>query len=305
MVYDLLVCSGRDDPNTDTILEAAESRSLSVCKVVPDAETEPSVTWDPVFGRLSVDGEAVRARGVFLRYDVFGPGGYAPDQGKTDRALAWFSTLSSWAFTDPQVRMFNRLSEQRAAYKGYALARAAALGVPIPATLLSNARGDIEALGGSLIAKPAGGGAYTSEYGEIDEQMWGERQTAPAPAIVQERLDYPEYRVYLVGGAPFVFETHADTLDFRADRESRTVHVPSERLGGPLLDGLQRLAVDLRLDFCAYDLKTRASTGELCYLEVNSGPMFTAFDTISDGALAGAMVDWLVAGEAAKAMAAE
>ncbi len=305
MDVDILVACGRGDPNTGAILAAAEARGVTVCEVIPDAEGEPAVTWDPVSGALTVDGAEIGARGIFLRYDVFGPGGYQPDQGRADRALAWFSTMCSWAYADPGLRFFNREGRQSAAYKGFMLSRAAALGLPLPETRLTNARAAVEAMGPPerLIAKPAGGGAFTSELGAAFEPFAGE--TAPAPAIVQERLGYPEVRVYLVGGVPFVFETHATTLDFRADQRSATTYLPPERLRPELLAGLRRLAGDLRLDFCAFDLKTRESAGELCFLEVNSGPMFSAFDALTGGALAGAMVDWLSGRSAAGAMAAE
>ncbi|MEM6384779.1 MAG: hypothetical protein AAF718_00955 [Pseudomonadota bacterium] len=306
MEYDLILATGRSDPNTACILAAAEAQGYSVCEVVPDAEDEPAVTWDPVSSRLEINGETITARGIFLRYDCFGPGGYTPNQARADRALAWFSTLSSWAYATPEVAFFNRNHSQPAAHKGYAMHRAAQLGVPIPETLFTNDRTAMARLGAddALIAKPANGGTFTAELDQLDPEAWA-TGTAPSPAIVQEKLEYPEFRVYLIGGEPVVFETHAATLDFRADRDSRTVWCDASVIPPGLLAGLRRHAADLGLDFCAYDLKTRKATGELCYLEVNSGPMFSAFDKLANGALAAQMVNWLVARSQPQALAAE
>lgn len=83
---------------------------------------------------------------------------------------------------------------------------------------------------------------------------------------MQEKLVYPECR-YLIGKEPLVFETHASTLDFRADQDRHTIRrdvsVRSTESGSRAWSRL-----------FAYDLKTRKELGELCYLEVNSGPMF-------------------------------
>ncbi|WP_299047434.1 hypothetical protein [uncultured Tateyamaria sp.] len=306
MHYDLILATGRSDPNTACILAAAKRQNLSVCEIVPDENTEPAVTWDPVSGDLFVSGEKTTANGAFLRYDCFGPGGYTPDQSRSDRALAWFSTIASWAYASSSVRMFNRNHSQAAAHKGYAIHRAATLGVPIPRTLLTNARDAMAMMGPDhdLIGKPAAGGAFTAELNDLDAEVWA-TGTAPGPAIVQEKLIYPEYRVYLIGDAPVVFETHAQTLDFRADRDSKTIWRDTAILPPDLLAGLRTLAADLGLDFCAYDLKTRKETGELCYLEVNSGPMFSAFDALAEGTLAETMVTYLAQTPAPRQMAAE
>jgi hypothetical protein len=311
MDIDLVVVAGATDPNTPCILAAARATGMTVAQVTPSPESEPAVSWDPATGTLWLDGDPVHARGAFLRYDVFGPGGALPgrgpmDQGRADRALGWYSTLASWAMADDAVRAFNRATEQRAGLKGYAIARAAALGVPVPATRLTNDRAAIAVLGPpeALIAKPAGGGSYCRPVDALvaDAAAWPDGR-APAPAIVQDRLDYPEVRVFLIGGTPFVFETTARTLDFRSDRASVTTHAPPSRVPPALMARLQALARDLRLDFCAFDLKTRAGggtgpLGDLVFLEVNSGPMFSAFDALAGGALAQAMVRWLVTGRA-------
>lgn len=43
----------------------------------------------------------------------------------------------------------------------------------------------------------------------------------------------------------------------------------------------------------AADFKACPRTGRLLFLEVNSGPMFSAFDAAGHGCLTAAMADWL------------
>jgi hypothetical protein len=50
----------------------------------------------------------------------------------------------------------------------------------------------------------------------------------------------------------------------------------------------------LGLDFGAADFKRCPETGDYRFLEVNSAPMFSAFDRVVSGALSGAIVDWLM-----------
>jgi hypothetical protein len=49
------------------------------------------------------------------------------------------------------------------------------------------------------------------------------------------------------------------------------------------------------LDFGAADFKASPETGRPLFLEVNSAPMFAAFDRVAAGALCDAILDWLVA----------
>ena len=48
------------------------------------------------------------------------------------------------------------------------------------------------------------------------------------------------------------------------------------------------------LDEAAADFMRDDATGEWCFLEVNSQPMFAAFDDVCDGRLCDAMIDHLL-----------
>jgi hypothetical protein len=55
------------------------------------------------------------------------------------------------------------------------------------------------------------------------------------------------------------------------------------------------------LDFAAADFKTCPETGRLLFLEINTGPMFAAFDQASDRAVSRALADLLSPGRGADA----
>lgn len=299
MTHDLIVAGGAHDPNVQSLLRRAEALGLSALPVIFDTKTEPLWTWDLQAGSLHVDGAPVEAKGIFIRFDVFTPPAEqtaASAEGSRDRATAWFTALMGWA-TVSGIRMFNRHHSQAAALKPYALHLASQAGLPIPRTRVTNAQADVALNGGAgQIVKPAGGGAYTCHATDLLEDTDWSADRAPAPAFVQEALVYPEYRVYVVGDQTLAFETYSSEIDFRMDRASDTRFLP-EGLDPAVLEKLVSYAHSIGLDFCAFDLKTRASTGELCFLEVNSSPMFTAFDALAEGRLSEAIL-MLLAGRA-------
>ena len=69
---------------------------------------------------------------------------------------------------------------------------------------------------------------------------------------------------------------------------------PAPALPAALARALLELAEALGLDWAAADFKTDPGSGELCFLEINSAPMFVAFDRACDGALTDALLDWLM-----------
>ena len=51
---------------------------------------------------------------------------------------------------------------------------------------------------------------------------------------------------------------------------------------------------EFRMTFGAADFKTDPDTGELCFLELNTSPMFAHFDQVSDGAVCRALLHHLL-----------
>jgi len=77
-------------------------------------------------------------------------------------------------------------------------------------------------------------------------------------------------------------------LDYRTTQNCRVESL--DLLPAELPARLSTLLDKLGLDFAAADFKTSPDTGELMFLEVNTGPMFAAFDRASNGLLCDAMV---------------
>jgi hypothetical protein len=202
--------------------------------------------------------------------------------------------MMSWALAHEDVAFLNRGYGTRHASKLYALHLARRLGLATPESLVTN---DLQALdaadGAGWIGKPVTGGEYTRLLADARaDEAWRSR-CAAAPAIVQRRLVGPELRVYRVGGRWFAFSLRSEALDYRATAEVRIDATPAP---GGLTAPLGRLMDRLGLEFGAADFKACPETGRQLFLEVNSAPMFVAFDRAAEGALADAILDWLAAG---------
>jgi hypothetical protein len=130
------------------------------------------------------------------------------------------------------------------------------------------------------VLKPVTGGSHCRRLASVRAQVAtrpGTTVTA-SPAILQEELIPPEVRVFAVG-TPLrfaCFRMLSPQLDYRADHHPRISPCTPDDL--TLLDRLGALLREYRLDFSASDFKTCPRTGELIFLEVNSGPMFEGFD---------------------------
>lgn len=288
----LLIAGGARDPNLEWLARAAEAAGASVRRAFVLDRTEPGFSWQLESGAAELDGAPLAADAAFLRYDVFTPP-IAKDG--LDRNLAWFAALSGWANAQAGLRLFNRRLESRASLKLAMLPLARAHGLAVPATLVSNVEAALAGWPRPAIAKPAAGGGYT---GLLDEALavagWADGRS-PAPAIVQQQLEYPEYRVYRVGAAFHWFAIHSPAIDYRPRRDTQ-IHYLGEAEPAPGLDAaLAGLCDAVGADFCACDLKSPPGGGVPMFLELNSGPMFAAFDAAAGGALCLAMVRHLLA----------
>lgn len=293
---DLVVAGGRNDPNLNALAGRAHERGLTVTAILIGRSDEPRLAWHMDAGTLTVDGRIVEGRSAFIRYDVFNapPGAVG---GGLDRALAWYSAVASWCLAQQGLRMVNRGLQHTTTHKGHLLARARARGLPVPRTLIGNDRDAIAALGeaSDLVAKPVAGGAYCMGLADALAGAVWDGGVAPLPATVQEKLSYPEFRIYLIGGRVLAFRVTAGGIDSRVAPDARIVPFASADLDAGLVSGLAALADESGVDFCAFDLKTR--DGAPCLLEMNTDPMFAAYDRIAGGALSDAILDFLTEGD--------
>lgn len=286
------MAGGSLDPNLDHLEARARARGLPLTSLRVGPGLHPRVRWDLLGDALLVDGQPLRPTAIFLRHDVFAAM-QDPRPAVAERAMAWHTLVSGWALAHDDVRVPNRCSRQYGANKPLSLYMARRAGLRVPATALTN---DVAALRqGSAwprVVKPIDGGALCEPLEDVLARTPEQGGAAASPAIVQERLEPPELRVYVVGQRLFAFRVISDVLDYRAS--SRTRVEPAAALPAALARALLALAEQLGLDWAAADFKTDPGSGELCFLEINSAPMFVAFDRACDGALGDALLDWLI-----------
>jgi hypothetical protein len=258
------------------------------------ATGNPSIVWDLETEVLTVDGAEVRAAGAFVRYDVFT---HLADRrpATAQRASAWHATLAGWLWAHPAVRLLNRAAGAPT-NKPYHLVEARRAGLEIPRTLVTNdrARLESEAAARPMVAKPVPGGGYCHPLAEVLAAAPGRDGRTASPAIVQNRLEQPEVRVYAVGARLIPFRVISEVLDYRVSTDTRVEPLPLSAVAPEILAGLTRLMETLGMDYGAADFKTDPETGRLVFLELNSSPMFAAFDAASGGAVSDAIIDFLL-----------
>lgn len=291
----ILVAGGDADPNLDSLLRRLRERDLPHRAVLVGAESNPAALWDVQEDRLVVDGEEVRAGGAFIRHDVF-TNMADPRAATSYRASAWYATVQGWLLAHEEVRLLNRAGG-RQMNKPYYLYLARRAGLEIPETVVTNDLVALERLseGHPMIAKPVPGGGYAQPLEELLASAPRRDGRAAAPAIVQQRLEQPEVRIYAVGGRFIPFAVKSNVLDYRTSDETRVEHLPLERVQPGLVEGLGRLMEILEMDYGAADFKTDPATGRLLFLELNSSPMFVAFDAVSGFAVSDAIIEFLSA----------
>jgi hypothetical protein len=291
----LLVVGGDADFNLGSLLARLDERGCPHRAIAVGATGNPSVVWDLQRDLLTVDGQEVRASGAFVRHDVFT---HLADRrpATAQRASSWHATLAGWLFAHPRVRMLNR-GAGAPSIKPFHLVLARQAGLEIPYTLVTNDRARLaeEAAARKMIAKPVPGGGYCQPLEEALAAAPERDGRTASPAIVQNRLVPPEVRVYSVGGRFIPFKVRSTALDYRTSQETTVEAMELGALQPGIADGLGRLMEALGMDYGAADFKTDPDTGRLIFLELNSSPMFAAFDAASGHAVSDAIIDFLLA----------
>lgn len=285
----ILVAGGEADPNLRTLIDALGRRGVASVALLVGASAHPWITWDMDDDALVVNGERITPRAVFLRHDVFAE--LADKRAETAaRSYAWFTAIAGYALAHERVALLNRRA--RPVNKLEALAIAKRSGLFVPHTVVTNHRAWlISAMErGAHVAKPAGGGGLCVRLADTLSAAPDRGGALASPAIVQPELVPPEVRVYRVGGKTLGFEVRSPALDYRAGPAEV---VPLDAVPDAITVGLTKVMSAFGLDFAAADFKHDPATGELLFLEINTAPMFAAFDAVAGGALSALILEAL------------
>lgn len=286
----ILVAGGQLDFNIGRLLGRMLQRRVSFVEVLVGAKLVPSITLDLARDELRLDGALIRPTACFMRHDVF-----LQMSGKSRHAhaaaLNWYNTIKGWELAHDDVRGFNKNSFGSENTKLHNLYLAKRVGLAVPDTLITNEFDQAAAsMRGALIEKPVAGGEYTARLGALRSKLKGADPVARYPRFVQRKLDRPEMRVYRIGDAIISFHLASRDLDYR---EHNRVKLTVAKAPRKIESKLRALTDLLGLDFAAADFM-RNKRGEYCFLEVNTQPMFAAFDKVADGRVCDAIIDHLV-----------
>ncbi len=287
----IFVAGGQLDINIGTFLRRLLRRRINFVDLLVGPELHPLIAYDLRTGILQMNGRALQPTASFIRHDVFLQQ-KTSDRSAAPSALNWFYTLKGWELGNPGVTAFNRRSAARENAKIYNLLMAQQVGLRIPDTMITNDFDDIGSmLSGPLIQKPVAGGELTTTYEDFLGSLENASSLHRYPRFIQPRLSRPELRIYRVGDTMLSFSLLSDDVDYREHQRVTLALVPTPVV---IAAKLTALCDAIELDFAAADFMRDDATGDWCFLEVNSQPMFAAFDDICDGKLCDAMIDHLL-----------
>lgn len=282
----LLIFGGASDPQIARFRKRAALAGVPHRDILHGEAPFPTLRWDLATQALTDDDGEISFTSAFVRQDVFRYLATKQDADR-DEAAAWKVMLDAIILADPTIKVFNRGFIGKAGVnKPLALIQAKHAGLEIPQTIIHSSRQmGIEMAESETVYKPIDGGDMCKP---LDPEAIQRTARLRKPYIFQERLISPELRVFRVGEQFFGYDVAADALDYRSVGPDAII-TPTEVPEG-LIAPLKTLTDTLGLTFAAADFKMSPKDGSFKFLEVNSGPMFAAFDIASDGALIDAMI---------------
>ena len=157
------------------------------------------------------------------------------------------------------------------------LALVAALGIPVPATLLANDPEAVRSFAAKhpgSIFKPVQGGAHTRRLtvDHLDEAHLA--NLAFAPVTLQEEVPGTNVRVFVAGQKVMACTVQTDAVDFRDDPAAP---IAAHELPDAVADQCLQAARALDLLWTGIDLR-RTLEGRYVFLEANPSPMFIGFE---------------------------
>jgi hypothetical protein len=213
--------------------------------------------WDLRRNILYYEGAPIEFNAAFGRSDVFGENSY----NKYYNAYLF----SNYVQANDSISKYNRDYERETPYKLSNLIAARECGLMIPHTEAGK-----EIKRPDTIMKPITGGHHARPGSRFE-----------VPVILQDRIVGLNKRLFIIGADQFTFGIATKELDYRDD--------PNPALFvSDINDGIvfqtRALMRQLGLTFAAADFIDDGH--DTWFLEINSGPMFAAFNNVVHGAIA-------------------
>ena len=243
---------------------------------------------------LFLNNEEFSCKSVFIRTDIFK---HQITKNPKDQECSenWRHAFSAWLLANPEIKVLNRkLLTQSYFHKANSLLIAKKHGIAIPETLISNSTSQINSVldEQDLIYKPILGGGHAKELdSKFDPERFKEN-IITEPFFFQEKLEYPELRVFFIGGKFFSFEINSTELDYRENRSKlnmELVETPKH-----LISKIQAVNEEIGLSYSACDLKYSSKIKDFKFLEINTSPMFNSFDKVCDYKISEAIISTLI-----------
>jgi hypothetical protein len=284
----ILVAGGALDFNIGRLLGRMLQRRVPFIDGLVGPKLNPTITLDLAADELRLNGRVIRPTACFMRHDVFMQmNNVSPHAGPA--ALNWYHAIKGWELAHGEVRGFNRSSRGEYA-KLHNLYLAKRVGLRVPDTLVTNEFDETSrAMRGVLIEKPVAGGEHTTTLTQLRRRLKKAGPVARYPRFIQRKLSRPEMRVYRIGEEFLAFHLASPDLDYR---ERNRVKLSVVKVPRRIRNKLRALTDLLGLDFAAADFMLDRDR-EYRFLEVNTQPMFAAFDKVADGRLCDAIIDHL------------
>jgi len=219
-------------------------------------DQEDTLQWDLQTDVLTVNGKTLCFNIYFGRADTFGP--------STDQMSANYYLMRNYLLAHPAIKRHNRTYERDVPTKAANILLARSVGFVTPQTVIGTQSGIADS-----IVKPLTGGHYVVPGG-----------SAQYPAIIQERIHGTNRRLFIVGNQSFGFDIISRELDYRKDA---FVEIRQSSFSSSLVAKAFDLASLMGLSYSALDFV------EEYFLEINTMPMFAAFDQLAKGQIADAI----------------
>lgn len=288
---DLLLIGGDQDFNLHHVEKRAKENGVSYRTCYTGMGGIPKLNLDIHKNSFLVNDHPFKTKSIFIRPDVTT---YQASKNPAHHRLAsdWFDIFLGWSLANDDIRLHNRNYYVRNKVNKVAnLLLAKKLGIAVAETYYTN---DINFMkendNGNWIEKPVHGGEHTKML-DVAGKTDNGGGISIAPITMQAKMVKPEFRFFRVGDRYRAFTMDSPSLDYRENQDAKVEEVPFPEEHKAKYTQLTDL---LGLDFAAADYITDPQTGELCFLEVNSGPMFTAFDIASGGELCKDMFYFLI-----------